>query len=163
MCTKLKCGKHSTDSHGQRDREEEEMKDKTKLMFLALAIALMLCSLASLPISAIEARKKGDTKRVLLRYPYEEYLPDNYTAEAANFEDYPADFSEGTVAWDLDLIDAEPGKTSYDGEGIYVAVLDTGLIANWRDYFPEERIAVEYGMGFYENVRRGPNYITARM
>ena len=31
-------------------------------------------------------------------------------------------------------------------------------MANWKDYFPEERIATEYGVGFYENVYRGPNY-----
>jgi len=56
------------------------------------------------------------------------------------------------LAWDLDIIDVE--KTEYDGEGIYVAVLDTGLVANWNNYFPEERIATKYGIGFCENVRK---------
>lgn len=122
------------------------MKNKTKIMFVALAIVLMLTVLC---VPTIQARPKP--KRVLFRLPYEEYFPDDYTAEAPNFADYPADFSDGTVAWDLDIIDVE--KTTYDGEGIYVAVLDTGLVANWRDYFPEERIAKEYGIGFYESVR----------
>lgn len=127
------------------------MKNKTKIVFAALAIVLMLTVLY---VPTIQARPKP--KRVLFKYPYEEYFPDDYTAETPNFADYPADFSLGTVAWDLDIIDAEPDKMGYDGEGIYVAVLDTGLIANWRDYFPEERIATEYGIGFYENVRYNP-------
>jgi len=122
------------------------VKNKTKIVFAALAIVLMLTILY---VPTIQARPKP--KRVLFRLPYEEYFPDDYTAETPNFADYPADFSDGTVAWDLDLIDVE--KTEYDGEGIYVAVLDTGLVANWRDYFPEERIATEYGIGFYESVR----------
>jgi len=90
-------------------------------------------------------------KRVLLTYPNEEYLRVNYTAETPNFADFPQDFSNGTMAWNLDIIDID--KTEYDGEGIYVAVLDSGLVANWRDYFSEERIATEYGIGFCENIR----------
>ncbi len=35
-----------------------------------------------------------------------------------------------------------------DGTGVYVAVLDTGLLPTWRAYFPEERIAVEFGIAF---------------
>jgi hypothetical protein len=31
--------------------------------------------------------------------------------------------------------------------GVYVAVLDTGLLKTWRNYFPQERIAVDYGIG----------------
>jgi subtilisin family serine protease len=122
------------------------MKNKLKLTFAVLTVVLMLTALWG------SAALAPPTRRTLFRYPYEEYLPDDYTAEAPNFEDYPADFSDGTVAWDLDLIDAEPEKIGYDGEGIYVAVLDTGLVANWKDFFPEERIATEYGIGFYENV-----------
>ena len=127
------------------------MKNKTKIVFVALTIVLLLCVLW---VSTIQAGPKP--QRVLFRLPYEDYFPDDYTATAPNFADFPADFSDGTVAWDLDLIDAEPDKMSYDGEGIYVAVLDTGLVANWRDYFPEERIAKEYGIGFYENVYYNP-------
>jgi len=132
----------------------KKVKDKSKIVFAALPMILMFTALL---VSATPAAPSP--KRVLFRYPYEEYLPDDYTAEAPNFADYPADFSGGTVAWDLDLIDSEPEKMSYDGEGIYVAILDTGLVANWKDFFPEERIATEYGIGFYENVRRGTNYI----
>ena len=92
------------------------------------------------------------SNRTLLSYPNEEYLQDDYTAETPNFANFSPDFSNGTLPWDHDIIDVE--KTEYDGEGIYVAVLDTGLVANWNDYFSKERIATEYGIGFYENVRK---------
>ncbi len=54
------------------------------------------------------------------------------------------------LTWDADMIDSDiSGKT---GAGVYIAVLDTGLTSNWRDYFPPERIATELGKGFYEPV-----------
>ena len=36
----------------------------------------------------------------------------------------------------------------YDGSGVYVAILDTGLLPTWRQYFPEQRIAEEYAKSF---------------
>jgi subtilisin family serine protease len=61
-------------------------------------------------------------------------------------------FSAGINTWDLDAInvtDFGAGRTiGYDGTGVYVAVLDTGLVDNWRYYFPAERIAVEYAICF---------------
>lgn len=62
-----------------------------------------------------------------------------------------SDSTEGGYAtWDADLIDIEEvGET---GEGVYVAVLDTGLTANWKDYFPDARVAQELGKGFYQSV-----------
>ncbi|MFA5789772.1 MAG: S8 family serine peptidase [Caldisericia bacterium] len=62
------------------------------------------------------------------------------------------DFSAGMNTWDLDAInvtDFGVGRTiGYDGTGVYVAVLDTGLVSNWKYYFPEERIATQYAKCF---------------
>lgn len=63
------------------------------------------------------------------------------------------DFTGGGSTWDLDAINVtEKGSTArqvdYDGTGVYVAVLDTGLVDMWRRFFPEERIAEEYGIAF---------------
>ncbi len=62
-------------------------------------------------------------------------------------------FADGLGTWDLDAINVtdfgEDNRTvAYDGTGVYVAVLDTGLVSIWRDFFPEERIAEEYAMAF---------------
>jgi len=61
-------------------------------------------------------------------------------------------FLKGLSTWDLDAINVtnfREGRTiGYDGSGVYVAVLDTGLLDSWRQYFPEERIAEEYAISF---------------
>jgi subtilisin family serine protease len=43
--------------------------------------------------------------------------------------------------------------TGYTGKNVYVAVLDTGLAPNWKDYFPEDRIASDLGKGFKEELK----------
>jgi hypothetical protein len=52
----------------------------------------------------------------------------------------------GTPYW-LDLIDAESNVT-YDGSGVWVAVLDTGYYPNWRDYLDEASILTQYATAF---------------
>jgi subtilisin family serine protease len=63
------------------------------------------------------------------------------------------DFAGGISTWDMDAVNVTDfgvsGRTvGFDGEGVYVAVLDTGLLKTWRNYFPQTRIAVEYGISF---------------
>jgi len=62
------------------------------------------------------------------------------------------DFSNGVSTWDLDAVnvtDYGVGRTeAFDGTGVYVAVLDTGLLDSWRQYFPQERIATQYAKAF---------------
>jgi subtilisin family serine protease len=63
------------------------------------------------------------------------------------------DFTNGLSTWDQDAINVTDfgfnnRKVPYDGTGIYVAVLDTGLLDSWRQYFPQERIATQFGKAF---------------
>lgn len=62
-------------------------------------------------------------------------------------------FSNGYSTWDLDAIDVTQYGTTdrqvtQDGTGVYVAVLDTGLLDTWRQYFPQQRIATSLAMAF---------------
>lgn len=61
-------------------------------------------------------------------------------------------YAGGISTWDLDLVNVtekDVGRVvNYDGTGVYVAVLDTGLVRNWSDYLPQEQIAVEYAKAF---------------
>lgn len=62
-------------------------------------------------------------------------------------------FADGLSTWDLDAINVtdfgfDNRQVAYDGAGVYVAVLDTGLLDSWRQYFPQERIAVQYAISF---------------
>ncbi|MFX0204533.1 MAG: S8 family serine peptidase [Candidatus Hodarchaeota archaeon] len=54
----------------------------------------------------------------------------------------------GYPTWDSDVVNIE--GVDETGSNVYIAVLDTGLAPYWDDYFPEERIAIEYGIGFQE-------------
>jgi subtilisin family serine protease len=67
-------------------------------------------------------------------------------------ERHAYDYSGGLSTWDLDMMNiTSPLATrvvSQGGAGVYVAVLDTGLVGNWRDYLPEAQVAVEYAKAF---------------
>lgn len=77
-----------------------------------------------------------------------------FQANAVNFQGFPEFFDRDSImAWDLDIIDIDLLSQDYPditGEDVYVAVLDTGLAANWKDYFPEERIVTRWGRSFVD-------------
>jgi len=62
----------------------------------------------------------------------------------------------GANTWDLDAVNvtdrvfgAQNDRViSQDGSGVYVAILDTGLLPTWRYYFPVQRIATQYAKSF---------------
>jgi subtilisin family serine protease len=61
----------------------------------------------------------------------------------------------GYHTWDSDLINIE--GLPQTGHGVYVAVLDTGLVPNWSDYFPQARVATQLGTGFDQPVTFSPS------
>ena len=64
------------------------------------------------------------------------------------------DFTTGLSTWDLDAVNVTSGPglnkrvVAETGEGVYVGILDTGLLSSWAQYFPQERIATEYARAF---------------
>lgn len=64
------------------------------------------------------------------------------------------DFVNGISMWNLDAVNVTNRQAgadrviSFDGTGVFVAVLDTGLLDSWRQYFPQERIAAQFAKAF---------------
>jgi len=63
-------------------------------------------------------------------------------------------FANGFSTWDLDAINVMSAPLTaaravpFDGSGVYIGVLDTGLLDSWRLYFPQERIAAQFAKSF---------------
>jgi subtilisin family serine protease len=61
-------------------------------------------------------------------------------------------FASGLNTWDLDAVNVTNfgvGRTAgSNGSGVFVGVLDTGLLDSWRQYFPQERIATQFAKAF---------------
>lgn len=65
-----------------------------------------------------------------------------------------SNFTVGLSTWDLDAenVTSAPLTTTrtvaQDGSGVYVAILDTGLLPTWRQFFSADRVASEYATSF---------------
>jgi subtilisin family serine protease len=68
--------------------------------------------------------------------------------------DEQGELASGANHWSLDAINVTdfgatpPRVVGYDGTGVYIAVIDSGLPLNWRAYFSEERIGVDLARSF---------------
>jgi subtilisin family serine protease len=104
-------------------------------------------------IDAVTMRIKVGNRAILESLPFVAGVSEDAVRNGAPIDTVAVtDFSTGLSTWDLDAInvtDLGLGRTeTYDGTGVYVAVLDTGLVDSWRQYFPQERIAEEYAIAF---------------
>lgn len=67
----------------------------------------------------------------------------------------------GVGSWDRDIIDVvdvdesgeiggpdDPREVAQTGAGVYVAVIDTGLINNWRDFLDENKVNTDLALAF---------------
>jgi len=65
-----------------------------------------------------------------------------------------SDFTGGFSTWDQDAVNAtvSPGSAArgvaQTGAGVWVGILDTGLLNTWPQYFPTERIATQFATSF---------------
>ena len=77
--------------------------------------------------------------------------------EAADFTT-PSDPVGTYVPWDVDIVNAENYLNG--GEGIYVAVIDTGLVSNWASFVaPTATIRTDLGKGWsYDIVWNGAGF-----
>lgn len=78
-----------------------------------------------------------------------------------------ADLTGGLSTWNLDAINvtvaplSNARTVSQTGQGVYVGILDTGLLSTWPQYFPQERIATQYARSFVGGGALGQGAITS--
>src|SRR5687768_15770051 len=105
-------------------------------------------------IEAVTMRATEDQLRAIQAKPYVAAANPDAERKGSPVDTVgAADFGAGINTWNLDSVNVTNfGSTArtvtQDGSGVYVAVLDSGLLDSWRQYFPEQRIAEEYAVGF---------------
>ena len=111
-------------------------------------VLILLLSSAFFVNTQVGTAQKRPIQRVLETPPMYDISPAK-TQELTVFED---SMPQEVIPWNVDMVDVE--ATSSDGEGVYVAVLDTGLLSNYLDFFPEGLVDIkeEWGIGFTHNV-----------
>ena len=110
----------------------------TLILILMASTMVMFCR-------APDATPKTGLSRIA------KYSVDPFKVQAitsAEMDNTPAD----PIPYNVDMVDAE--TTTNDGEGIYVAVLDTGLLSNYLSFFPPNKVDIkeEWGKGFTHDV-----------
>ncbi|MEM2568130.1 MAG: S8 family serine peptidase, partial [Candidatus Bathyarchaeia archaeon] len=115
---------------------------------LVSVVVLALMLVAMVPLPAMTASPPEVRSLAFNALPVKEEMVDLVDFEAAGGE------VEDPMPFWVDIVDAE----SYNGgEGIYVAVLDTGLLPQWQFFFTnpstgECRIKAEWGKGFTHDI-----------
>src|SRR4051794_4640845 len=101
-------------------------------------------------LNAIRVRAKTSQLPAIQALPFVKAATPDAARNAVPVDAVAAeDFLAGSSSWDQDAINVtnlNAGRTltAYNGEGVKVAILDTGLLPTWRQYFPQERILSQY-------------------
>jgi subtilisin family serine protease len=105
-------------------------------------------------INAVTLQARASELPAIQALPYVLAANPDATRNGAPVDTVAAtDFKDGLSTWDLDAINVTDigfnnRTVAEDGTGVYVAVLDTGLLDSWRQYFPQERIATQFAKAF---------------
>ena len=81
------------------------------------------------------------------------------TVAPQNVSRYVQPITAGRSSFNQDAINTTnigAGRTiSGDGDGVYVALIDTGLVPAWRSHLPKQRVNIGYARAFSEEDRQG--------
>ncbi|MEM2118583.1 MAG: S8 family serine peptidase, partial [Candidatus Bathyarchaeia archaeon] len=113
-----------------------------------ILVALLLLSLFVMVLPPIANSEAPVTRLAFDVTPFKGEF-----AELANIEETQAALPDPTPFW-VDIVDAELYENG--GDGIYIAVLDTGLLSNWQFFFSQAKIKWEWGKGFTHDIWWNP-------
>lgn len=122
-------------------------------------------------LNAVFMRGKASAIPTIQALPYVDAANPDAKREAAPLPPFEASFgadaADGMNTWNLDAVNVtdcnlvgDPGEeicdidnnstrqVAYDGSGVYVAVLDTGLLQTWPFYLPSGQVATHLGKAF---------------
>lgn len=118
---------------------------KTAIISIAIVFVLMTTTFAVLPRASADMPLVDGTSARLRDNVYPKKTTE---LSAAELDTTPSD----PVPFNVDMVNAE--TTANDGTGIYVAVLDTGLLSNWVNFFPPGTVNIDTadGIGFTHDV-----------
>lgn len=119
-----------------------------KKAFLGVMLAAVLLVSAVMPVVAAEPESEG----MLLFHPALHKAEFAFGLEGEGGVE--AQDGAGETPFWVDMVNAEYYPEG--GEGVYVAVLDTGLLEMWPDFFGHANIADEWGIGFTHDVYWDP-------
>jgi subtilisin family serine protease len=118
----------------------------------ALLVSLVLLSMLALTFSPMSKSSSVSTHAFTVTPIHEQFL---------DAPDFTLGDPVGTyLPWDADIVNAE--YSAHGGEGIYVAVIDSGLVSNWANFVaPGAIIETELGRGWsYDIVWNGVDDFT---
>lgn len=109
--------------------------------FLPIIVVLALL-LAVVPVAADSGGEVFDPSAL--------FVPDitdvRFESEVVFTNEAQVDALPNVLPYNADMVNVE--KVANEGEGVYVAVLDTGLLDMWPFFFSQAKIAWELGKGF---------------
>jgi subtilisin family serine protease len=114
-------------------------------------------------INGLMMKTKASEIAAIRALPYVQSVSQDAERDIGPIDLVPANITTfsgiGANTWNLDAINVTdfgagrtirltPGGAIADGSGVYIAVLDTGLLPSWRAYFPDARIATQFAKAF---------------
>jgi subtilisin family serine protease len=106
-------------------------------------------------INGVALRGRADQISAIRALPFVRWVGPDLERSAGPVDAVAVtDFTDGLDTWNQDAINvtvrplSSARAVAQTGKGVYVAVVDAGLVNDWRQYFPEERIATQYAVAF---------------
>ncbi len=120
---------------------------KAKILISVVFLAMLFVTVAPMRTT----RATGDIRTGSSKVIHNNVIPAKVEALDAG-----TDAVSDPVPFNVDMVDAE--NVAQKGDGVYVAVLDTGLLSNYLTFFPPSQVSIktEWGKGFTHNVWYDP-------